>query len=149
MKIKKDVFLEYNIHVGMVLEDFAYALYVYEYSSGVFSRALELAQSAIDVMQAILPNEHIMLSSAQRVKALILEEIAIDSSSDSEPLLKEAETLHLKALLLGRQHFGEMNVLTAKHYGNLGRLYQTMRKYDMAETMHLRAINIKVFHFFD
>lgn len=32
---------------------------------------------------------------------------------------------------------------TAKHYGNLGRLYQTMRRYDEAEKMHLKAIEIK------
>lgn len=28
-----------------------------------------------------------------------------------------------------RKSFGENNVQTAKHYGNLGRLFQSMRKY--------------------
>lgn len=61
-----------------------------------------------------------------------------------QPLLKEAEQLHLCALRLGRKHFGEMNVQTAKHYGNLGRLYQSMRMFDEAEKMHIKAIEIKV-----
>ncbi|KAH9376875.1 hypothetical protein HPB48_002809 [Haemaphysalis longicornis] len=36
-----------------------------------------------------------------------------------------------------------MNVQTAKHYGNLGRLYQSMRRFREAQEMHLRAIDIK------
>lgn len=62
---------------------------------------------------------------------------------------------------LAHSAFGEKNVQTAKHYGNLGRLYQSMRKYKVnikcfnlyarfqnitlqdAERMHLRAIAIK------
>ncbi|XP_017464273.1 PREDICTED: amyloid protein-binding protein 2-like, partial [Rhagoletis zephyria] len=39
--------------------------------------------------------------------------------------------------------FGEVNVQTAKHYGNLGRLYQTMNRFEEAERMHLKAIQIK------
>lgn len=44
-------------------------------------------------------------------------------------LLNESEKLHLTALQLAHSAFGEKNVQTAKHYGNLGRLYQSMRKY--------------------
>ena len=64
--------------------------------------------------------------SSQRVLALILEEIAIDhvSKDESRLLLRRAEDLHLSALALAVGAFGEMNVQTAKHYGNLGRLYQ-------------------------
>jgi len=36
-----------------------------------------------------------------------------------------------------------VNVQTAKHYGNLGRLYQSMSKYTEAEELHKRAISIK------
>lgn len=32
---------------------------------------------------------------------------------------------------LFRKSFGENNVQTAKHYGNLGRLYQSMRRYEV------------------
>ena len=31
-----------------------------------------------------------------------------------------------------RKSFGENNVQTAKHYGNLGRLYQSMRRYEVS-----------------
>ena len=63
--------------------------------------------------------------------ALILEEIAIDSHhADTEArLLDEAQDLHLSSLLLAMRAFGENNVQTAKHYGNLGRLYQSMHKF--------------------
>lgn len=99
-------------------------------------------------MERILPNNHLMLASAKRVKALILEEIALDmregnNSHLQEKYLFEAEELHRSALALSRKAFGEKNVQTAKHYGNLGRLYQSMRLYEQAETMHLRAIAIK------
>ena len=42
----------------------------------------------------------------------------------SKSLLSEAEELNLFALKLATNGFGESNVQTAKHYGNLGRLYQ-------------------------
>ena len=63
--------------------------------------------------------------------ALILEEIAIDSEDKSkeESLLQKAQDLHLQSLALARKAFGENNVQTAKHYGNLGRLYQSMHRY--------------------
>lgn len=93
-------------------------------------------EEAIETMRNILPNNHLMLATAQRIKALILEEIAIDSElgqiserNSSESLLAESEHLHLSALHLTKAVFGEENVQTAKHYGNLGRLYQSMRKY--------------------
>ena len=77
--------------------------------------------------------------------ALILEEIAIDLNDKkvSQGMLANAEELHLSAVSLSTQAFGEMNVQTAKHYGNLGRLYQTMERYSEAEKMHLKAIQIK------
>jgi hypothetical protein len=65
--------------------------------------------------------------------ALILEEIAIDSPDEaSKRLLAEAQELHLTSLTLALKAFGENNVQTAKHYGNLGRLYQSMGKYQVS-----------------
>lgn len=63
--------------------------------------------------------------------ALILEEIAIDchNKETEQRLLEEAHDLHLSSLQLAKKAFGEFNVQTAKHYGNLGRLYQSMRKF--------------------
>lgn len=66
--------------------------------------------------------------------ALILEEIAIDchNKETEQRLLQEAHDLHLSSLQLAKKAFGEFNVQTAKHYGNLGRLYQSMRKFKVA-----------------
>lgn len=84
-------------------------------------------------MQDLLPSGHLMLASVKRVKALILEEIALDSpsvhSSGMSALLEQAEELHKSALKLAMATFGERNVQTAKHFGNLGRLYQSMRRF--------------------
>ena len=65
--------------------------------------------------------------------ALILEEIALDSESKEarEKNLQEAEELHLQSLALATKAFGENNVQTAKHYGNLGRLYQSMQRFEV------------------
>lgn len=71
--------------------------------------------------------------------ALILEEIAIDchNKETEERLLQEAHDLHLSSLQLAKKAFGEFNVQTAKHYGNLGRLYQSMRKFKVALSVRL------------
>ncbi|XP_058788660.1 amyloid protein-binding protein 2 [Phymastichus coffea] len=145
-EIRKAIFNKYNLHVAIAHEDLAYALYVQEYSSGKFSQASTHINRAIDIMEKLLPEKHLMLSSAKRVKALILEEIALDSApanGSDQNLFFKSETLHLSALLLAKDAFGENNVQTAKHYGNLGRLYQSMRRYQEAEEMHLKAIGIK------
>jgi len=75
--------------------------------------------------------ENVICVSKAVFVALILEEIAIDSHhADTEArLLDEAQELHLSSLLLAMRAFGENNVQTAKHYGNLGRLYQSMHKF--------------------
>ncbi|KAG8231737.1 hypothetical protein J437_LFUL012015 [Ladona fulva] len=145
LDIRQKVFGMWNLHVASAHEDLAYALYVHEYSSGRFVDARDHAEKAITIMKELLPREHLLLASSQRVKALILEEIAIDTmGNDTEKeLLEAAEELHLSALKLAKLAFGEMNVQTAKHYGNLGRLYQSMKKFQEAETMHLKAIDIK------
>jgi hypothetical protein len=46
-------------------------------------------------------------------------------------LLSKAEDLHMSALKLAMETFGEKNVQTAKHFGNLGRLYQSMKKFQV------------------
>ena len=126
-------------------EDLAYATYVYEYNSGHFNDAKLHAEIALEIMNKLLPSNHLLLASSQRVLALILEEIAIDHSDKEygSNLLQRAEELHLSALSLAITSFGEMNVQTAKHYGNLGRLYQSMEKFQDAQEMHLKAIKIK------
>lgn len=134
-----------NLLVAISCEDLAYSTYVFEYSSGRFEEASMQAERALKMMQKLLPSEHLLLASAKRIKALILEEIAIDHhDKDAEKrMLKESQELHLSALDLAIKAFGNDNVQTAKHYGNLGRLYQSMHNYEEAETMHLKAIAIK------
>ncbi|XP_053609551.1 amyloid protein-binding protein 2 [Plodia interpunctella] len=140
------VFGRSSLHVATAQEDLAYALYVLEYSSGLFYKAREHAEKAIRIIENLVPPDHLLLASAKRVKALILEEIALDTPAGQEmkpSLLEESESLHKAALALSTLAFGENNVQTAKHYGNLGRLYQSMQKFQDAETMHLKAIAIK------
>ena len=43
----------------------------------------EHAEKAIIIMEKLLPPEHLMLASVKRVKALILEEIALDTMINS------------------------------------------------------------------
>ena len=69
------------------------------------------------------------------VLALILEEIGIDCNDKTEEkkFLDDALKLHLSSLAQTRKAFGEENVQTAKHYGNLGRLCQSMKRYEVGK----------------
>ncbi|XP_066246020.1 amyloid protein-binding protein 2 [Euwallacea similis] len=141
------IFETRNIQIALAHEDLAYSLYVNEYNSGNFQLARCHAETSILMMKEVLPPDHILLASAKRVKALILEEMAlgynVSSENEQKQLLATAEKLHLSALKLSQETFGEANVQTAKHYGNLGRLYQSMKQFDKAEQMHQKAIKIK------
>ncbi|KAF7286114.1 hypothetical protein GWI33_007761 [Rhynchophorus ferrugineus] len=146
LNMRNSLFDRNNILIALGHEDLAYALYVNEYSSGHFQSAKKHAEMSIDMMELLLPKDHLMLASVKRVKALILEEMALDERVNDKlkrDLLNTAELLHISALKLSRDNFGEKNVQTAKHYGNLGRLYQSMKQFDEAERMHLKAIKIK------
>lgn len=101
---------------------------------GIASIFREHADRAISILKSHLPDNHLLLASCQRVKALILEEVAIDSQDKNyeATLLQEAEDLHLSALSVCKRLFGENNIQTAKHYGNLGRLYQSLRRYEVS-----------------
>merc|ERR1712223_581287 len=147
LTIREKILGHHNLLVAKAYEELAYATYVHEYSSGHFEKAKKHAEAALLIMHYIIPSNHLLVASSQRVLALILEEIAIDDQvgdkKASEGMLAHAEKLHLSAVTLSTKAFGEKNVQTAKHYGNLGRLYQTMERYSEAEQMHLKAIQIK------
>jgi len=145
LDVRRESFNGDNLQVALAHEDLAYATYVKEYSSGKFNGARRHAEKSLAIMGKHLPADHLFLASSKRVLALILEEIAIDNQGQKveKTLLAKAEELHLFALNLAKLSFGECNVQTAKHYGNLGRLYQTMERYETAEKMHLKAIQIK------
>ncbi|KAH8362623.1 hypothetical protein KR200_010805 [Drosophila serrata] len=146
LAVRRGIFGNMNFHVAIAHEDLSYAYYVHEYSTGDFSCAQDHVDKAVNIMKNLVPSNHLMLASAKRVKALLLEEIALDKMADGmdeEDLLLQSEELHNFALLLSLETFGEVNVQTAKHYGNLGRLYQTMNRFEEAERMHQKAIKIK------
>ncbi|XP_043264373.1 amyloid protein-binding protein 2 isoform X1 [Colletes gigas] len=146
LDIRKAIFGKTNLHIALAHEGLAYALYVYEYNSGKFSQASYHAGKATVIMDKLLHRDHLLLASARRVQALIFEEEALNIASipfSEHNLLVEAENLHIFALELAKKTYGERNVQTAKHYGNLGRLYQSMRKFEVAEEMHIKAIRIK------
>merc|ERR1719445_2564185 len=145
LDVRLECFGRENLQVAVAHEDLAYATYVNEYSTGKFDEARKHAHSSLQILSRHLPKDHLFLASSKRVLALILEEIAIDSQGNAveNTLLIKSEDLHLFALNLAKLNFGECNVQTAKHYGNLGRLYQTMERFKEAEKMHLKAIQIK------
>lgn len=76
----------------------------------------------------------------------------VSLSPPEKGLLSLAEQLHLTALKLTKAAFGEMNVQTAKHYGNLGRLYQSMRKFEVRipiESITIKLLNKDCCHQFE
>lgn len=85
LDIKRHIHGNKNLAVATAEEDLSYALYVLEYSSGNFQSAKDHICKSIDILKVLLPTDHLLLSSARRVKALILEEIALDSSHIGGP----------------------------------------------------------------
>lgn len=79
LDIKRSIHGSKNLAVATAEEDLSYALYVLEYSSGNFQSARDHICKSIDILRSLLPKDHLLLSSARRVKALILEEIALDN----------------------------------------------------------------------
>ncbi|KAL7639598.1 UNVERIFIED_CONTAM: hypothetical protein RMT77_010099 [Armadillidium vulgare] len=134
-----------NLYIATAHEDLAYASYVFNYTNGFFQDARSHVEKALSILLCLLPKDHLLFSSCKRIKALILEEMALENTDKimQTRYLDEAHSLHTEALQLALEAFGEMNVQTAKHYGNLGRLYQSMKKYQSAEEMHLKSIAIK------
>lgn len=144
LKILTEVFEPSNVLVARSDGELAYALYVKEYTTGKFSKAREHATKAISVLTESLPRDSMLPCFSFRSKALILEEIALDSdlTETKNKLLKEAESLHLKSLKLSKNAIGEKCITTSNHYGNLGRLYQSMKKLKEAEEMLLKSVKI-------
>ncbi|VDM02797.1 unnamed protein product [Schistocephalus solidus] len=134
-----------SVMAALALEDIAYAYYVLEYSSGDFVYAIECADVAGTILKRLQYEVCMQAASANRVKALILEEIALDDNDPSrtKSYLYTARDLHLQSLDLCERTFGTWNIQTAKHFGNLGRLFQSMEHNKAAEEMHLKAIMIK------
>lgn len=144
LNILTDAFGPSNMLVAKLKGELAYALYVKEYTTGNFEKAREHATEAITVLKKLVPSDSMLLCPAFRAKALILEEIALDSDSAETKmqLLTEAESLHLASLQISKKTVGEKCIITSNHYGNLGRLYQSMNKVKEAEKMLLMSVKI-------
>ena len=122
----------FNLQVALAHEDLAYATYVAEYSTGRFTVAREHVEEALRIMRRHVPCNHVSIGSSLRVLALINEEITIDRRPrriKDDPMILRAEEIHFFALNLSCSIFGDNSIEMAKHYGNLGRLYQTMGRY--------------------
>ncbi|KAG5450649.1 Amyloid protein-binding protein 2 [Clonorchis sinensis] len=134
-----------SIMAALALEAIAYAHYVLEYTSGDFSYALNCSEVVGLMLRHLNHEVSMQAASANRVKALIIEEIAIDDNDleRTKEFLCLARDLHMESLNLCERTFGLWNVQTAKHFGNLGRLYQSMQDNKEAEMMHRKAIMIK------
>lgn len=68
LDIRQAVFGGNNLHVAIAHEDLAYSSYVHEYSTGRFSDARDHAEKAIQIINHILPSDHLLLASSKRVK---------------------------------------------------------------------------------
>ena len=71
LDIRQSVFGGNNLHVAIAHEDLAYSSYVHEYSTGRFSDARDHAEKAIQIINHILPAEHLLLASSKRVKGMM------------------------------------------------------------------------------
>uniref|UniRef100_A0A914ZZ16 Amyloid protein-binding protein 2 n=1 Tax=Parascaris univalens TaxID=6257 RepID=A0A914ZZ16_PARUN len=145
LRMRVEQFGPLSVRTSQALEDVAYALYVHEYGTGNFQQASELANRAVEINKKLLSKDHMLIASSQRMKALIMEEQALDLSDETQKaaMLAEALRLHKAALAHYQRRFGDENVHTAKNYGNIGRLYQSMGLYELSEEMHKKAIAIK------
>ena len=76
-----------NIHVASANEEMAYSCYVLNYQSGKFLEAKRFVQKSRSILDKLLGSDHLLVSSAKRVEALIMEEIVRDEQhiSDFEP----------------------------------------------------------------
>ncbi|XP_015785943.1 amyloid protein-binding protein 2-like [Tetranychus urticae] len=134
-----------NLPLALARQDLAFEYYIQEYSTGHFDMSLYHIELAKMSLETLLPPDHHLLTNVLRIKALIIEEIAIDNMDmvGRTELLMDAHKLHRRALDITKSLLGEENLQTAKHYSNLGRLYQSMHRYEDSEVFQLLSIEIK------
>uniref|UniRef100_T1KDR3 MalT-like TPR region domain-containing protein n=2 Tax=Tetranychus urticae TaxID=32264 RepID=T1KDR3_TETUR len=134
-----------NLPLALARQDLAFEYYIQEYSTGNFDLCLHHIELAKMSLETLLPPDHHLLTNALRIKALIIEEMAIDTIDivAKTELLMDAHRLHRRALDITKNLLGEKNLQTAKHYSNLGRLYQSMHRYEDSEVFQLLSIEIK------
>ena len=101
----------------------AYSCYVLNYQSGKFLEAKRFVQKSRSILDKLLGPDHLLVSSAKRVEALIMEEIALEkypqNENEKNRVLDYAHELQRESLQIAINNFGENSLQTAKHYGNL------------------------------
>ena len=141
VEVRRRIFGHDNLQVAAALEGLAFSMYVAKYSTRDFKEARKVAKESLFIRNRLLPHNHFTFASSKRVLALIIEAIAINTNN--EETLSKAESYLLDGLQIALFHMGEINVKTSNFYGNLGRLYKYIEKFEEAEEMFLKAINIK------
>eukprot|EP00051_Salpingoeca_urceolata_P011150 m.137673 g.137673 ORF g.137673 m.137673 type:complete len:751 (+) comp17003_c0_seq1:181-2433(+) len=132
-----------SAHKAQLYEDYSYCLYVEHYTDGLFEEAIVVVEASLQIRNVLLTPHHVQLCSSNRVKALIMEEMAVYTDPPNPRLLDAALKLHKEGFQVSVQVFGPRSLTTAKYYGNLGRLYQTMQRFAESEANHRKAIEIK------
>ncbi|KJE89488.1 hypothetical protein CAOG_00949 [Capsaspora owczarzaki ATCC 30864] len=148
LSLQRRVYGDQSLHVAAADLELGYSLYVQNYTNGAFASAEQHVSRSLAIRKLMLPTDHVLQAFAQRVLGLIKEEMGIDVSDEFEPgrrqlLLDESKQLQTAGLGSCLEVFGEESLITAKYYGNLGRLFQTLKQPADSEIMHLQAIAIK------
>uniref|UniRef100_A0A8C2Q7Z3 Amyloid beta precursor protein (cytoplasmic tail) binding protein 2 n=1 Tax=Cyprinus carpio TaxID=7962 RepID=A0A8C2Q7Z3_CYPCA len=147
LDIRQSVFGGKNIHVATAHEDLAYSSYVHQYSSGKFDNALFHAERAIDIITHILPEDHLLLASSKRVKAVLLlgqEDYEVALSVGHLASLynydmnqyDDAERLYLRSIAIGKKLFGEGYSGLEYDYRGLIKLYNSVGNYEKVFEYH-------------
>eukprot|EP01135_Chromosphaera_perkinsii_P000890 Nk52_evm53s152 gene=Nk52_evmTU53s152 len=146
IQIEEQIYGTESLTLAKSYKDLAYSLYVQNYNSGHFEEANVYANKSIAIYMRILGHFNVKIAHAFRIAALIIEECAIDlepMDNRKSWMLENSLKLHEQSLSICTHILGNTNISTAKAYGNLGRLYQTLGQNEMAEANHKKCINLK------
>ncbi|XP_017878965.1 amyloid protein-binding protein 2 isoform X2 [Ceratina calcarata] len=134
LAIRTEIFGDMNLHVALAHEDLAYALYVYEYSSGIFPEARQ------NTYICLLCNWLKMHSAKEIYKQ--------QSNTETWGACirawgNEAESMHLKAIRIKEELLGSDDYEVGLSVGHLASLYNYhMNRYRDAEKLYYRSIKI-------
>jgi tetratricopeptide (TPR) repeat protein len=142
LHIRSHIFGGNSIHVAIAAMHMSRALFATNtFTQDALQKAKGYADQALGICDKILPSDHLLWASSKTIKAWIMESIA--SFSSNPRLLLEAEDLLRQSLSFTLCKFGDIHIGTAEAYENLGLLHKAMRGFHEAETMVLKAIEIK------
>ncbi|RWS26429.1 amyloid protein-binding protein 2-like protein [Leptotrombidium deliense] len=121
-----------------------YQLSYYEYSASNLEHVMDHnIDIALKIMESF--DYELLTADAKAVKALILQEEAVDDDNNIVNMrkLEEAEQLHQSSLRVSKIKTGEKSVRTANYYMNIGCLNHTIGKFKIAKRFLKKAIRIQ------